>query len=116
MMKNSRIRTKEQVDKQQATLAKQKENRNAQTMHIGDYTVRRLDEYNWTIVDDKGHECGFYAHRIDALRALPIKLLDYSLRNQLADLNQLLREYNDKLNQLVVNDPSLPVTANYRST
>lgn len=94
--------TPESRSKAQATSATKTKERDNQTIVINSkWKITRPDDYNWCIVR-KGYEKEpwFYARLIDALQALPHKILDEQQLRALADILKASQEIANELEGL----------------
>ncbi len=78
----------------QETRAKKAEARKSQSVTIGNWTIERFDDLNWTI-KFKGNFKGYYGTLESALLALPRKMLDETSFNSLSDIHRNLRAIRD---------------------
>jgi len=77
--------TPEQRAMARETEAREKAEREAQTVTIGQYRIVHIDLYNWQLRGPKLRLDGnYYSSLIHALEALPDKLLDSGTANSLA--------------------------------
>lgn len=85
-------RTKEQIQKQKKCLEDQKQSRLKQQIKIcPGWSIVRFDEFNWAIppTQERGGsktDNWYYGRLIDALRAIPHKMLDRGSKNTMEDI------------------------------
>jgi len=83
-------------EKRQATLAKKRQERKAQSVKIGDWEISRFDDLNWCI-QHKGILRGYYGSLSQALNALPAKMLDQASFNSLKDIQRNVRAIHEAI-------------------
>jgi hypothetical protein len=97
-----RTRTKEQIARQQATLAKRKETRSSQTMVIDDdIEIRRVDDMNWGVFY-KGEFEGYYGTRISALKAILPIVTDKMMTKNIEELVRIAKCICDRIDRCLL--------------